>query len=187
MRIIKEAKDRGLRVTCEVTPHHFTLPDDTLTKYDTNYKMNPPLRTKEDIEALVIGLKDGTIDCIATDHAPHALHEKQVEFERAPNGIIGLETALGVSLTYLVHTGIINLSELVNKMSVNPRKILNLPQIHIKESEPANLTIFDPDEEWVVNTSHFKSKSKNSPYNNFRLKGKPKFTINNNQLFETKL
>ncbi len=182
VEIIRQAKSKGYRVSCEVTPHHFSLSDDLMVTYDTNLKMNPPLRSKNDIEAIIEGLKDGTIDCIATDHAPHALHEKDVELDKAPCGIVGLETALALGLTNLVHTNILTLSELIEKMSVNPRKILGLPQVEFAVGNQANMTIFNPKEEWVVNKNVFKSKSKNSPFENYRLKGKQKFSINNNQL-----
>jgi len=187
VNLVKGAKNKGLRVTAEVTPHHFILNDDNLTTYDSNYKMNPPLRKNQDIEALIDGLKDGTIDCIATDHAPHAIHEKFVELENAPNGIIGLETSLGLSLTFLVHAGHLTINELIEKMSINPRKILQLPIIEFKEGEIANMTIFNINEEWTVEKNKFKSKSKNTPFNNFKLKGKPKFTINNKQIYECEL
>lgn len=187
VEIIKNAKSRGLRVSCEVTPHHFSLSEECLIGYDSNYKMDPPLRTKKDIEALIQGLKDGTIDCIASDHAPHALHEKDVEFERAPYGIVGLETSLGVSLTFLYHQGHLSLKQIIEKMSVNPRKILRLPEIIIETGKPANLTIFDPNEEWFVNKTKFKSKSQNSPYEKLPLKGKPKYAVNNNQIYVSNL
>ncbi len=187
VRIVADAKRRGLRVSCEVTPHHFLLSDDVLIDYNTNHKMNPPLRSKSDIEAILEGLSNDTIDCIATDHAPHALHEKDVEFESAPNGIIGLETSLGLSLHFLVHKGYLTLEKLIEKMSVNPRKLLGLPDIIIKQGEKANLTIFSPAEEWIVNKTLFMSKSKNTPYEGMKLKGKPKYTVNNNKLFECKL
>jgi dihydroorotase len=182
VNLVRRAKAKGYNVTCEVTPHHFTLTEELVTTYDTNIKMNPPLRQQEDVDAMITGLVDGTIDCIATDHAPHALHEKDVEFDRAPNGIIGLETSLGLSLTFLVHTNKLTISQLIEKMSVNPRKILGLKPIEIKTGATANLLIFAPDEEWVVNKDLFKAKSKNTPYNQYKLKGKPKFTINNNLL-----
>ncbi len=182
VNIIKEAKKRGQKITCEVTPHHFVLSDEVLTNYDTRHKMNPPLRTQDDIDALIEGLVDGTIDCIATDHAPHSLHEKHVEFDKAPNGIIGLETAVGLSLNYLVKTGNLTLEMLVEKMSVNPRKILKLKEIHFKVGEMANITIFNPVAKWTVNKSEFKSKSKNTPFHNFELTGKPVYVINNNQI-----
>ncbi len=187
VKFIREAKSKGINVTCEVTPHHFCLNEEFLSSYDTNYKMNPPLRTKEDIKEILEGLKDGTIDCIASDHAPHALHEKEVEFERAPNGIVGLETTIGLTFTYLYHTNILTLNEIINKLSTNPRKILKLEPIIIKEGNQANLTIINPDEEWIVDKRQFKSKSKNTPFNGFKLKGKPKFVINNCQAIESTL
>ncbi|MCX7737050.1 MAG: dihydroorotase [Candidatus Kapabacteria bacterium] len=187
VKFIREAKSRGLNVTCEVTPHHFCLNEEFLSSYDTNYKMNPPLRTKEDIQEILAGLKDGTIDCIASDHAPHALHEKEVEFEKAPYGIVGLETTIGLTFTYLYHTNILTLNDIINKLSTNPRKILNLEPIIIKEGNQANLTIVDIDEEWIVDKNQFKSKSKNTPFNGFKLKGKPKYIINKNQIIESTL
>ncbi len=187
VNIIRKAKEKGIRVTCEAAPHHFSLSDSLIESYDTNFKMNPPLRTEKDIEALKEGLADGTIDCIATDHAPHTLYEKEVEFEKAPCGIIGLETALAVSITYLVHTGVITINQLIEKLSVNPRKILRLPDIIIKEGANTNLSIFAPNEDWIVDSDLFKSKSRNTPYNGMKLKGKPKFVINNNKIFNSNL
>jgi len=182
VRIVRDAKARGLKVSCEVTPHHFTLTDDLLVSYDTNLKMNPPLRTSEDIQGIIEGLQDNTIDCIVTDHAPHALHEKEVEYEKAPNGIVGLETSLGLVLTKLYHSNVLTLNSIIEKMSINPRNILKLKEINVAENEPANLTIFAPDEEWVVDKKIFKSKSKNTPYDGFKFKGKPKYSINNKQI-----
>lgn len=181
--LVRRAKARGLDVTSEVTPHHFTLTDDIVRSYDTNTKMNPPLRTRDDIEAIKKGLQDGTIDVIATDHAPHSFDEKQVEFQAAPFGIVGLETAIGLSVTELVHKGILSLSQLIEKFSVNPRRILRLPVIKIAEGETANLTIFDPLAEWVVDPASFKSRSKNTPFGGFRLKGRSVGVINNGQVY----
>jgi len=182
--LVKDAKKNGLRVSCEVTPHHFTNTDDDLITYNPNLKMNPPLRSKQDLDAVIEGIKDGTIDCIVTDHAPHATHEKEVEYEKAPYGIIGLETALGLTITRLVNNNIIDLKKLINMMSVTPRKILHLQDLLIKENEKANLTIFDPNEKWVVDSHKFKSKARNTPYNGMELSGKPKYTINNNQIYK---
>ena len=181
--LVRQAKKKGLRVTCEVTPHHFTLTDDVVRTFDTNTKMNPPLRTKDDVEALKQGLKDGTIDVIATDHAPHSFDEKQVEFQVAPFGIVGLETALGLAITQLVQKRVLSLYQLVEKFAVNPRRILHLPDVHISEGETANLTIFDPVDEWSVNTQKLKSKSKNSPFGGYRLIGRPFGVVNNCQVF----
>ncbi len=176
--LIRAAKRRGLAVTCEVTPHHFTLTDDAVRSFDTNTKMNPPLRTREDVDALREGLHDGTIDVIASDHAPHTFDEKQVEFQVAPFGIIGLETTVGLSITHLVRTGLLTLHQLVEKLSVNPRKILHLPEVRCAEGEPANLTIIDPDAQWVVDPTTFKSKSKNTPFGNTTLHGRAVGVIN---------
>lgn len=187
VNMIRAAKKRGLNVTCEVTPHHFFLTDEVLINYDTRHKMSPPLRTQDDIDAIIEGLIDGTIDCIASDHAPHALHEKHVEFDRAPHGIIGLETMLAISLDALYHKGKLSLNQIVEKMSINPRKILKLPKIEFQVGQSANMTIFEPNETWIVNKLKFKSKSKNTPFNNFQLKGKPKYTINNNKIHKCDL
>lgn len=185
--LVKDAKKNGLRVSCEVTPHHFTNTDDDLITYNPNLKMNPPLRSKQDLEAVIAGIQDGTIDCIVTDHAPHATHEKEVEYEKAPYGIIGLETAFGLSMTNLVSNNIISLKKLINMMSVTPRKIMQLPNILIEENELANLTIFDPNEKWIVNSHKFKSKARNTPYNGIELSGKPKYAINNKMIYKCDL
>jgi dihydroorotase len=181
--LVREAKARGERVTCEVTPHHFTLTDAMVGSYDTNTKMNPPLRTKDDVNAVLAGLRDGTIDAIATDHAPHSFDEKQVEYASAPFGIVGLETAIGLAITELLRKNVLSLSQLVEKFSTIPRRILNLPEISIAEGELATLTIIDPVAEWVVEPRIFKSKSKNSPFSGFRLTGKPLGIINNGQMY----
>ena len=181
--MMRAAKAEGLNVTCEVTPHHFSLTDEAVSGFDTNTKMNPPLRTKADVEALKRGLKDGTIDAIATDHAPHSFDEKQVEFQSAPFGIVGLETALGLVVTELVNGGVLTLSQMIEKMSTNPRRIVNLPAIRIAEGQLANLTIFDPGAEWIVDTQAFKSKSKNSPFGGRKLTGKPVGVINNGEAY----
>ncbi|PKL89250.1 MAG: dihydroorotase [Ignavibacteriae bacterium HGW-Ignavibacteriae-2] len=183
IELVREAKARGVKVTAEVTPHHFTLTDDNLKTYDTNYKMNPPLRGKADLEAVIEGLKDGTIDCIASDHAPHSIEEKEMEFIYAPNGILGLESQLGLTLSELVNKNHITLSDLVYKLSINPRRILNINVPSIKEGEKANLTIFDPHNIWTVNVSAFKSKSKNSPFDKRLLTGKPVAVINKGKMF----
>ena len=180
--LVRRAKGRGLAVTCEVTPHHFTLTDDAVRTYDTNTKMNPPLRTPGDVEAVREGLRDGTIDVIASDHAPHSYDEKEVEFQAAPFGIVGLETAVGLSITNLVRTGVLTLYQLVEKLSVNPRRILHLPEIRLAEGERANLTILDPVAEWTVDPAAFKSKSKNTPFGGVRLHGRPLGIVNNAQV-----
>ncbi len=183
LELVRGAKERKMQVSCEVTPHHFVLTDEKVRGYDTNTKMNPPLRTKEDVEAMKEGLRDGTIDVIATDHAPHSYDEKQVEYQHAPFGIVGLETAIGLSITELVMKKIISLNQLIEKFSVNPRRILHLPDIRIEAGSPANLTIIDPSIEWTVDPQQFKSKSKNTPFGGFRLTGKSVGVINNNQAY----
>ena len=182
VELVRQAKEKGLKITAEATPHHFTLTENTLKSYDTNYKMNPPLRTEKDRLAIIEGLKNGTIDVIASDHAPHAVEDKEVEFTFAPNGIIGLETELGLTLTELFHKKILSLEDIVYKLSINPRKILGLPLPKIEIGEKANLTIFDPDKPWTVDKNKFKSKSRNTPFDKKLLTGKALAVINNNQL-----
>jgi dihydroorotase len=183
VEMIRDAKKKGINVTAEVTPHHFSLNDDAVKTYDTNTKMNPPLRTKKDIEELLKGLKDGTIDCIASDHAPHSLEEKEAEFEKAPNGIIGLETEIGLAFTELYHKKILTLEELIEKLSINPRKILNLPMPDFSEGAMANFTILDLNEIWTVDLNRSKSKSKNSPFDKKLLTGRSVAVINKKKMF----
>ncbi len=185
--IIRDAKNKGQRVSCEVTPHHISLTDDLLSTYCTNYKMNPPLRKQADLDALIEGLQDGTIDVISTDHAPHSKLEKETEFDKAMNGIVGLETAFGVAYTYLVIPNHLTLSQLIEKMAVNARKLLKLEPVVFENGAKANITIFDPNEEWIVDSSKFLSKSINTPYNNHKLTGKIKYTINNNKVHKSTL
>lgn len=163
VRIIREAKARGIKVTCETAPHYFTLTDDAVRGYNTNAKMNPPLREAEDVAAIKAGLTDGTIDCIATDHAPHHLDEKDVEFNEAMNGIIGLETSLPLSLK-LVTEGVLTLPQLVKKMSCNPANILGLNRGTLKSGSVADITVVDPTKNWTVTADALSSKSKNSPW-----------------------
>lgn len=164
LELVREAKARGLAVTCEVTPHHLFLDEDDLASYDTNLKMNPPLRTAADREALVAGLLDGTVDCIATDHAPHAVHEKELEFELAPNGTTGLETALSLVNTHLVATGMLEWSAVTRVMCHNPRSAANLPEMRLEAGFPADITIVDPEARVEVSTEWFVSKSRNSAF-----------------------
>lgn len=173
VEIVREGKARGIQVTCEATPHHLVLNEDDLTStYDTNLKMNPPLRTSDDNKAIIEGLKDGTIDCIVTDHAPHAAHEKAREFELAPFGMTGLETSLGVILTYLVEPGHIDYNRLVELMAIRPREILGVDPVKIEEGGVADLTIFDPNADWTVRADDMCSKSKNSGFLGYELKGR---------------
>jgi dihydroorotase len=163
VRIIREAKARGVKVTCETAPHYFTLTDDAVRGYNTNAKMNPPLREAADVAAIKQGLKDGTIDVIATDHAPHHLDEKDLEFNEALNGIIGLETSLPLSLG-LVREGVLTLQQLVEKMSCNPSKILGVDRGSLKAGSVADITVIDPNQAWTVEADKLASKSKNSPW-----------------------
>ena len=169
--LVRQARSRGLRVTCEVTPHHFALTHEAVRGYDTNTKMNPPLRAAEDVAAVIAGLQDDTIAVIATDHAPHAAEEKELEYGAAPFGILGLETALGLMLTHLVHTQKLGLMQAVAKVTVAPRTILNLPAVRIQEGMPANLTVFSADKKWRVDRNRFYSKSRNTPFHQQELSG----------------
>ena len=180
LRAVVKAKDAGIRVTCEVAPHHFTLTDEWLARpvpYDTNVKMNPPLREAADRDAMLAGIADGTVDVIATDHAPHHLDEKNVEFDRAPFGIIGLETAVPLSLDRLVHSGLIPLSRLVELMSVNPARILRIPGGSLTEGAPADITILAPDRTVRIDARALRSRSKNTPFDGWELKGGVAATI----------
>lgn len=175
--LIRAAKARGVRVTAETCPHYFSLTEDAVKDYDTNAKMNPPLRTRADVAAIIEGLSDGTIDAIATDHAPHHVDEKRCEFEKAANGIVGFETALALSITHLVRPGVLTLSELIEKMSVNPARILGLSRGTLGLNHAADITIFAPDEEKKVDASKFLSKSKNTPFDGESLFGRVYYTI----------
>jgi dihydroorotase len=187
VNLIRDAKKRGIKVTCETTPHHFTLTDDAIKTYDTNAKVNPPLRTKKDVEAIKRGLRDGTIDCIATDHAPHSVEEKEVEFDFAPFGMVGLETALGLVVTELINKKILTWTQAIVKLTINPSRILNLKGGRIKKDFPADLTIIDPKASWIVNPSQFKSKSKNSPFGGKKLLGKVCYTVVNGKIVHSAL
>ncbi len=177
--IIRRAKAEGLPVTAEATPHHLTLSDASLIDYDTNFKVNPPLRSAGDVEALRAGLADGTIDNIATDHAPHAVHEKEAEFEEAPPGLIGLETALGVILTDLVGAGVLTMGDMIRRMSVAPARILGLQGQGgpVVPGARANLVVFDPTARWRVDPAQFASRSRNCPWAGRELVGRVIATI----------
>lgn len=174
--MIRFAKSRGVNVTCETAPHYFMLTDKLLEKRDADYRMNPPLRTPEDVRAIIDAVKDGTIDCIITDHAPHAAEEK-ADFEKAPNGVVGLETSLAATLTALYHTGEIDLHKVVELMCVNPRKILGLGVPEIKEGSTADLVIADIGRKWTVDPEKLHSKSHNTVFKGMELTGKPLVTI----------
>jgi dihydroorotase len=180
LRAVRAGKDRGVAVTCEVTPHHFVLTDEALgTKggYDTNFKMNPPLREEADRAAMIEGLRDGSIDAIATDHAPHHLDEKSLEFDRAPFGIVGLETCVSICLDRLVHAGVIGLPRLVELLSVNPARILGVAGGTLADGGPADLTILAPDHSVTIDARSLQSKSKNTPFDGWSLKGAVAATI----------
>ncbi len=174
--IIRFAKSRGIKVTCETAPHYFQLTDELLFKRDADYRMNPPLRTSADVKAIIEAIKDGTIDCIITDHAPHAAEEK-ADFEKAPNGVVGLETSLAASLTALYHTGEITLKKIVELMCVNPRKILGLEIPAVQIGKTADLLIADINRKWTVEPEKLHSKSHNSVFKGMTLTGKPLVTI----------
>lgn len=178
LEAVRRAKNEGINVTCEVTPHHFTLTDSAVEGYDTNTKMSPPLRSEEHLEAMLEGLKDGTIDAIATDHAPHHGDEKALEYDRAPFGITGLETAIGLTFLRLVETGVISLERLVELYSTNPAKIFRIPERGtLKPGSIADVTIIDPELKWTYKSSDSKSKSKNSPFDGWEFRGAAVATI----------
>lgn len=177
VELVRRAKARGITVTAEATPHHFTLTDESLRRFDSNYKMSPPLRTAADVEAIREGLADGTIDCIATDHAPHALEKKMLELDRAPFGILGLETAVGLSVTRLVVPGRLDWPRLVEAMSTLPAKILGIDRGSLAVGAVADVTLIDPHMTWEVDASEFRSKSVNSPFDGWQLTGRAVATI----------
>lgn len=180
--LIRNAKARGAQVTSETCPHYFSLTEEAVRGFNTLAKMNPPLRTEDDVEAVKEGLRDGTIDVIATDHAPHEPDSKNVEFELAANGIVGFETALPLAITNLVETGVLTYSELIEKMCVKPAEILGLNKGSLGVNKPADLVIFDPKKEFQVDINKFQSKSKNSPFDGFTLRGKVVYTIVNGNI-----
>lgn len=184
VELVREGKAKGIKVTTEVCPHHFDLTDEEIERqnFDTNFKMHPPLRTQEDVDAMIEGLVDGTIDVICTDHAPHAIEEKEVEFIYAPNGILGLETAWAISNMRLYKSKKLDLQQLVEKLSYNPRSILSLPELSIEVGATANLTFFNTDEEWTFDLKNVRSKSKNSPYLDKKLTGRALGIFNKGKL-----
>jgi dihydroorotase len=177
VRLVRDAKARGVRVTAEVTPHHLLLTEDAVRTFDANAKMNPPLRSKRDTEVLLEALVDGTIDCIATDHAPHAGSEKEGEFDRAAFGIVGLETAVGLLLDRLVKPGALPLATLISRLSRDPARLLGLPGGSLAPGAPADLTLLDPAAEWTVDPARFQSRSRNTPFGGWPVTGRPWKTI----------
>jgi dihydroorotase len=175
--LVRAAKKRGVRVTAEVCPHHLLMTDDLCETYDPNYKMNPPLRSAKDVEACIEGVVDGTIDCLVTDHAPHDRSMKEVDFQSAPFGIVGLETALGLLVKALITPGHLQWPALIAKLTVNPARILRLSKGALATGADADITIIDPDQFWTVNCSNFQSKSRNCPFDGWQLVAKPTHTI----------
>ena len=172
---VKEAKEKGANVVAEASPHHFTLTEEAVLKYGTLARMNPPLRTEEDRQRIIKGLQEGTIEIIATDHAPHSKEEKEKTLDQAPSGITGLETSLALGVTELVDKGYLSMMGLLEKMTINPAKLYNMEQGRLQEGKVADIVLFDPEEEWEV--KEYKSKATNSPFTGWKLKGKVKYTI----------
>jgi dihydroorotase len=177
VELIRRAKKAGIQATAEATPHHFTLTDDLLESYDTHLKVNPPIRTRRDVEAIKKGLREGVIDAIASDHAPHSLEEKELEFDYAPFGMIGLETSIGLTATELVKGGALGWLQIVRAMSTAPAEILRVPGGNLEIGGPADFTVIDPNLEWTVRTDELRSLSKNSPFIGRKLQGKAVMTI----------
>ncbi len=174
---VRQAKRQGVAVTTEVCPHHLLLTEESVLGYDTNYKMNPPLRSRRDVEACIAGVVDGTIDSLVTDHAPHGREEKEQDFQNAPFGIVGLEVALGLFIKGLVASGHLDWPELIRRMSTNPARILGLPKGTLKVGADADVTIIDPNLTWIVETEAFRSNSRNCPYEGLELTGRATHTL----------
>jgi len=172
VELVAEGKKRGIRVTAEACPHHFTLTDERLRTFDSNYKMNPPLRTQADIDAIIGGLVDGTIDLLATDHAPHAREKKLRELDQAPFGIVGLETLIPITVLALVEPGHLTWTDVIRKLTVEPAALINIPKGTLKPGADADVTIIDPTTEWTIDPSAFHSKSKNSPFGGWKVRGR---------------
>jgi len=177
LEIISKAKKSGLKITCDVTPHHFALDEAALLDYDTNMKMNPPLRAKEDVMAIKAGLKNGLVDAIASDHAPHTENEKEIEFERSEFGVVGLETELAVAVTELIHPGLLSWNRLAEKMCLNPARILGINKGTLGIGADADIIVVDPDKEWTVDKTNLISKSKNSCFLGRKLRGVVEYTF----------
>ncbi|MCZ2344433.1 MAG: dihydroorotase [Bacteroidales bacterium] len=175
--LIRQGRARGVNVTGEACPHHFTLTDENLRSFDSNYKMAPPLRTQRDVDAILAGLKDGSLSVLATDHAPHAPEKKARELDQAPNGIIGLETFLPICVTHLIEPGHLTWPQMLAKMTINPASVLNIERGTLKPGVVGDVTVIDPDTEWTIDISKFKTKSRNSPYHGKRVKGRAVVTI----------
>jgi dihydroorotase len=185
VELVRQAKAKGLSITCEVTPHHFTLTDQAVESFDTNTKMNPPLRSEEDKLAMIEALKDGTIDAIATDHAPHSIEEKEAEYIYAPFGITGLETSLGLIISQLLENKVVTLAKMYDLCVKNPREILNLQVPRIKKNDAANLTLFNLNQKWTLGEIKSYSKSINTPFSEHPLQGRNVAVINKGMIFRS--
>ena len=177
VELVRQAKKNNQAVTAEVSPHHLLLTDESCRTYDTNFKMNPPLRTAGDVAACIAGVKDGTIECLATDHAPHLAEEKELEFQYAPNGILGLEPALSLYIKALIEPGHVSWMKLIEVMTINPARIAGLKKGTLAEGADGDLTIIDPNRQWTVDIEEFKSRSRNCPFGGWKLKGRATHTI----------
>jgi dihydroorotase len=186
VELIKRAKEKSINITAEATPHHFSLTDRAVVEYGSNAKMNPPLRSEKDVEAMINGLKDGTIDVIATDHAPHAPFEKNAGIEQSPFGIVGLETCVPLAITQLLNKGFLNISDLIAKLTINPSQILNLNKGTLKEGADADVTLINLDHEWEIKSMKFESKGRNTPFEGWVLKGLPVMTIVGGEIVYTR-
>lgn len=182
VEMVKRAKEEGIKVTAEVCPHHFSMCSDDITCNDGNFKMNPPLRAKEDMEALIQGLKDDIMDVISTDHAPHSAEEKAKDLEHAPFGIVGLETSVALTVTNLVKKGYLTPMQMAAKMSYNPAKVLGIPKGTLDEGKIADITIIDPDKEYTIDVNTFESKGKNTPFDGYKVSGEVEYTILNGKV-----
>jgi dihydroorotase len=172
VELVREGKRRGVRVTAEACPHHFTLTDERLRTFDSNYKMNPPLRTWSDVEAVIGGLKDGTIEVIATDHAPHAPEKKMRELDQAPFGIVGLETLIPITIHGLIEPGHLDWPAVIRKLTINPATLLGIPKGTLRPGADADVTLIDPEARWTIDPNQFRSKSRNTPYGGWEVRGR---------------
>ena len=182
VEMVKRAKEEGIKVTAEVCPHHFSMCSDDITSNDGNFKMNPPLRAREDMEALIKGLQDDIMDVISTDHAPHSVEEKAKDLEHAPFGIVGLETSVALTVTNLVKKGYLTPMQMAAKMSYNPAKVLGIPKGTLDEGKIADITIIDPDKEYTIDVNNFESKGKNTPFDGYKVSGEVEYTILNGKI-----
>lgn len=182
VEMVKRAKEEGIKVTAEVCPHHFSMCSDDITSNDGNFKMNPPLRAREDMEALIKGLQDDIMDVISTDHAPHSAEEKAKDLEHAPFGIVGLETSVALTVTNLVKKGYLTPMQMAAKMSYNPAKVLGIPKGTLDEGKIADITIIDPDKEYTIDANTFESKGKNTPFDGYKVSGEVEYTILNGKV-----